>query len=161
MKVLAMDLSLSSPAFAILTVVDGKVDVLHLSSLKTKAGRTQNHRLFEIFIHLKQIYEKHPEITEVVREKGFSRFPSVTQILFRVVGVSDICSYIHGGFEEIAELAPTTVKKSITGNGRASKQEVMDALSTNYGVNIKFKNDDESDAVAVGITYMKQKKVLA
>lgn len=52
-------------------------------------------------------------------------------------------------------IAPQTVKKIIAGSGRADKDEVQSALK-NFVVNIDeftFNNYDESDAVAVAVSY--------
>lgn len=159
MKILAQDLSLNSPAFAVLEVVEGEVEILHLSHLKTNTKKEHGYRLLQIYNHIKNIYEEHPDLDAVVREKGFSRFPKVTQSLFKVVGVSDIIAYINK-FNTVHEIAPTSVKKFITGNGKASKDDVADSVNTYLGTNINFKTDDESDAVAVGIAFLIQKKVL-
>lgn len=163
MKVLAMDLSLNCPAFAVLTLAPDnpeKVEVKHLSHLKTNTKKTHGYRLYQIYNHMKEIFKEHPDITVVVRERGFSRFPSVTQALFKVVGISDICCFIHK-HDTVNEITPTTIKKAITGNGKASKDDVATKVSTYISTDINFSTDDESDAVAVGVTYLKQKKVLA
>jgi crossover junction endodeoxyribonuclease RuvC len=159
MKILAMDLSLSCPAFAVLQVENGVPSVVHLSHIKTNAKKSHGYRLFEIYNHMKDIYEQHPDLDEVVREKGFSRFPAVTQSLFKVVGISDACAYKHG-FDTVHELAPTTVKKIISGSGKGSKADVAECISIYIGTNIKFKTDDESDAVAVGLSHLIKKKAL-
>lgn len=160
MKILSMDLSLSCPAFAVMDVNNGVVEVQHLSHVKTKTSKPHGYRLFEIYNHLESIYKEHPDITEVVREKGFSRFPKTTQILFQVVGISTICSYKYG-FEKVEEIAPTSVKKAITGNGKSTKEEVAKALNTVYGIDINFKTDDESDAIACGISFYIKKGLLS
>lgn len=159
MKILAMDLSLSCPAFAVLEVIDGKVKILHLSHLKTNTKKEHGYRLLQIYNHLKQIFEEHNDLDEIVREKGFSRFPKVTQSLFKVVGISDVIAYINK-FDTIHEIAPTSVKKAITGNGKASKDDVAESVNTYLGTNIDFKTDDESDSVAIGIAFLKKKGVL-
>jgi crossover junction endodeoxyribonuclease RuvC len=159
MKLLAMDLSLSCPAFAVLTVDKGVPKVVHLSHVKTNTKKTHGYRLFEIYNHMKAIYEEHPDIDEVVREKGFSRFPSVTQTLFKVVGISDACAYKHG-FDTVHEIPPTTVKKLISGSGKGTKDDVASCVSIYLGTNINFKTDDESDAVAVGLSHLIKKKAL-
>lgn len=158
-KILAMDLSLSSPGFAVLVVNSGVVDVVHHSHVKTNTKKSHGYRLMEIYQHMKNIYLEHPDINEVVREKGFSRFPTVTQTLFKVVGISDACAYKHG-FDVVSEYSPTTVKKTITGTGKASKDDVAISINTYISTNIKFNNDDETDAVAVGLTHLIKKKAL-
>lgn len=66
------------------------------------------------------------DVAVFVREKGFSRFPHETQALFKVVGVADLavwnkhrCAFV--------ECAPSTVKKALTGSGKAGKAEVATA----------------------------------
>ena len=92
------------------------------------------------------------DIVVFVREKGFSRFPHETQALFKVVGVADLAAWriCH---TEFVEIAPTTVKKLLTGSGKASKEEVAAALERYVGKQ-RYTTDDESDAVAVGITWL-------
>lgn len=52
-------------------------------------------------------------------------------------------------------VAPTTVKKQITGNGRAKKEEVRKVLEAlPIFKNIVFKNEDESDSAALGLSFI-------
>lgn len=59
------------------------------------------------------------------------------------------------GFD-VVEITPSHLKKVVTGNGRASKQEVQDAVA-NFAIR-KFwpkpKNNDEADATGLIITYL-------
>lgn len=50
---------------------------------------------------------------------------------------------------KIVDVAPQTVKKHITGNGRASKDDVRNAVNRMYGLSLK--SADESDAIAIGL----------
>ncbi|GAK00882.1 hypothetical protein JCM19055_4004 [Geomicrobium sp. JCM 19055] len=58
--------------------------------------------------------------------------------------------------DTIVEITPTTVKKAITGNGKAKKDQVARDLK-NFVGDIEYKTDDESDAVAVALTFALQK----
>lgn len=92
------------------------------------------------------------DVAVFVREKGFSRFPHETQALFKVVGVADLVAW-RTCRTEFVEIAPTTVKKLLTGSGKASKEEVAAALQEHWGA-YEYATDDESDAVAVGIAWL-------
>jgi crossover junction endodeoxyribonuclease RuvC len=153
--ILSLDLSLACPAFAVLKVSDGKVKVIEVSHVKTKAKESTGQRLFIISNHLKDILDRY-EFDAYVMEKGFSKFAVATQQLQRVVGVVLVTLY-RNGIEDIGELSPTTVKKSITGSGKASKDELAICLHDYVG-DVTYKTDDESDAVGVGIAYAKNKK---
>jgi len=49
----------------------------------------------------------------------------------------------------VVDVAPGTVKKLATGNGRASKDEVRAAINKRYGMSVN--TTDEADAIAVGL----------
>ena len=57
------------------------------------------------------------------------------------------------------EIAPTTVKKLLTGSGKASKEEVAAALERFVGKQ-EYAVDDESDAVAVGIAWLASQNLI-
>lgn len=55
-----------------------------------------------------------------------------------------------------AQIPSTKVKKLVTGNGRATKEEVKAAVEERFGV--ECENYHESDAIAVGLAYLIQKE---
>ena len=166
----ALDLSLSSPGFAILAVTpEGLPIVLETSHVKTKASKSHGYRLGEISEEIdRYITTYQPE--HIVREKGFSRFAATTQALFKVVGVSDLYAHMRMG-KVISEIPVTTVKKAVTGSGKADKTEVADAVfrilqienTDDYHTTVGGKpslNDDVTDAMAVGLAYMYDHKLI-
>src|SRR5690625_3730858 len=118
---LAMDLSLSQPGFAVLAITDGKPIVLETSIIKTDAKQSHGHRLNEIEESVQAYLHKYnPE--HIVRERGFSRFPAVTQTLFKVVGIVDGITYAYGE-KEAHEIAATSVKQPATGNADGANED--------------------------------------
>ena len=119
--------------------------------IKTKAKKPHGYRLKQIEDVLADLRDK-CEYKTVIRERGFSRFPTVTQTLFKVVGICDLV------FKdvEIVEIPPTTVKKTITGSGKADKGDVEKNVRKALGLSktTKFATDDESDAAAVCLAYL-------
>lgn len=155
--ILAGDLSLSCPAFAVLEVDKHGIHVIHKSHVRTKTKMGTGYRLVEIEQHVKKILHSYP-VTDVVVEKGFSRFHTVTHQLQRVVGVF-ILSLQHNNIVSFAEISPTSVKKAVTGDGKASKDVVAKNLYKYVGEQ-KYVTDDESDAVAVGVAYAKEEGLI-
>ena len=158
--ILCLDLSLASTGYSVLKVVDGKVEVLEVGHINNKKYSSRSHgfRLYQIFVTLKGLFEKH-EITVVVKERGFSLGHKSTQALFKVAGVVDLIAHAKGGFD-VEEIAPLTVKKLVGGHGKASKEEVAAGVHKFMKNPVKFKNDDESDSVGVGIAYCLQKRLI-
>lgn len=156
-KILAMDLSLNLPAFAIVDVADGGVrivEVVHVDN-KKHTKWTQAEKLKATAEALRDLIDRNdPDV--IVRERGFSRFAQTTQALFRVVGVSDLIALENGECKQVEEIPPTTVKSLIAGYGKATKDEVEDGVRDLLPADQKdyvFATDDESDAVAVALTY--------
>lgn len=154
---LALDLSLSSTGYAVIqwNKRQQKATVLKVGHIDNKKqGRASwNHgkKLLNIHLQLSQLLSEF-QIDAVVREKGFSRFPAATQALFRVVGVSDMV--VEQQIQQsITEYSVTTVKKAITGNGKADKQEVAVKIQEYLAEKIEFSVDDESDAVSIAICH--------
>ena len=161
---LAMDLSLSQPGFAILATEENGRGVapiiLEKSFVKTNANKSHGYRLGEISEEIdRYILEYNPEY--YVREKGFSRFPNVTQTLFKVVGISDLYAWMRAE-KEIHEIAVTSVKKLVAGSGKASKDDVQKAVIERLQIEQAdfFSNDDESDAAATALAFYIQKGII-
>lgn len=161
---LAMDLSLTSPGFAVLAVFEGKPISLEVGHIKTK-GKTHGAKLVEISDEVTHYLAKYKP-KHIVRERSFSRFPAATQAIYKVNGVVD---YTLEAYAEVYntpnitnEIAVTSVKKLVTGGGKASKQDVEKAVIKLLQIEQVgyFANDDESDAAAVGIAYLKQEGLI-
>lgn len=160
-KILGCDLSLTGSAFSILTVEKGII--VHVetyfvdNSKNAKAG--YGIRLKNIKDNLNKLLDKAGYIDYVAIEKGFTRFNNVTQALFRVVGVVEL-TLAEKGFKKVEFLSPTSVKKDITGDGKATKEEVKASVQKYLLKKIDFKTLDESDAVAVGISFGLKRKLI-
>lgn len=73
-------------------------------------------------------------------------------MIFEVRGVA---RYLISGRDEFF-YAPQSVKKEICGTAKGkSKRDVREEVSKLYP-NIEINNDDESDSLAVGITYFRR-----
>ena len=95
---------------------------------------------------------------EALRKSGTGASGKVLSILNRVVGVSDLYAWGFGN-REFIEIPPQTVKKTVTNNANAEKDEVAASLKQFVG-EWDYACDDESDAVAVGIAYLIQQNMI-
>ena len=121
---------------------------IHITSIKTNDKQTHGERLHVQREFIKELIKKYPPY-EVAIEKGFTRFNASTQIIYRVVGVFNEVLHEYQQFY----YAPTTVKKTITGNGQSKKDVVQKAILKKYP-DIEFDNEDQSDAFSVGIHHL-------
>ena len=56
----------------------------------------------------------------------------------------------------ISEYAPAQIKLTITGSGKASKREVLDAVMLNLDLNFPPRPDDSADALAIALTRLNE-----
>ena len=123
----------------------------------TSAGKKKPHGevLSEIAKELRRLLVKAPLAIivreEALRKSGTTASGQVLSYLNKVVGVSDLYAWAFGR-REFAEIPPQTVKKMVTNNANAEKEEVAAALAQFVGER-EYACDDESDAVAVGIAF--------
>jgi len=150
--IFAFDLSISCVGIAIFDTIGNLVEVL---SIKTNPKQTHGERLRQIgdkFCDLRYQYNT----STIVIERAFSLHNISTQVLYRVHGLTNYlfydCTQVY--------YAPTTIKKAITGTGKADKEEVKRIILKEHFPDATFKNTDESDAVAIGLTYFIDKKII-
>ncbi len=93
----------------------------------------------------------HPEIIAI--ERPFLRHQGPTRLLFGLVWEASIIAYKRG--IPVVEYAPVSIKKFITGNGKAKKPEVIAAVRQK---GYKVTNDDEGDAVALLLLHKSRTK---
>lgn len=158
--VIAFDLSLTNSGYAVGEVEDGVLEIVEYGSISNKRFSRHSHgfRLNRLAEAVTELFEKYPEADAIVKEGSFSNgFIKSTQILFKVVGAWELTAF-NNGHEHFIDIAPNSVKKAVTGNGHAKKNQVAEAVERLTG--IKTSNDDESDAIAVLLSYCEQNNLI-
>lgn len=153
MRVVAFDLSLSNSGYAVGDFKEGKLEIVEYGSIGTKryAQRSTGMRLHHIATEVKKLYQKYPTADHVVKERSFSNGRiTASQQIQKVNGVWEMVGYSFK-HDDFTEIPPTTVKKQLTGNGRADKKLVAEKVTEITGITAK--NNDESDALAVLVAY--------
>lgn len=148
------DLSLKNTGLTIYDL-DNK-DFVYIGSFSTEKiyATKENKGLYlngvklkKIIDWIKPIMKKYPP-TQIVIERGFSRFNTETQVVFRCHGI------INCLFWNVPQIyyPPKTVKATIY-KGDATKAQVQKIIKNNF-IDVEFANEDESDSFAVALTYL-------
>ena len=159
--VVAADLSLKRPGFCILKVKkennETKIKIKKLFSVDNKNDRKKTHGELLSDIQMAFIGNVFPVEgdTFFVQEQSIMRqMTPYERNLSKVVGVMDFSLY-RLAQKQWYTIYPVTIKKLVTGSGKAEKDEVADALEKYVGKQ-KYACDDESDATAVAIAWLIQ-----
>ena len=148
--IFAFDLAMSVTG---ITNFDNDANVIEITSVDTKAGKTHPLKLKIIADFVLELKKKYPP-DKIIIERGFYRFAASTEAVFRVHGV---INYLFWDVPQIL-YPPMTVKKVVGGKGNLKKEELRDIIEKEYKVS--FSNTDESDSFAVGICYLKSKGII-
>ena len=148
---IAIDPGLRHPGFAVIHVFPNarKIGLIETHTLNNEKLEYPE-ALMRTYDLLDELIEKyHPK--DICSERMFSVRHLETQQLFRTVGCLELCAWHRR--KRIEVLPPKTVKKLITNDGSATKEKVRQSIAERYP-NKKFGTSDESDAVAVGISWL-------
>jgi len=149
MRILGIDPGYDRIGVAVITEENRKEHVLFSSCIETNRKESFANRLLFLAQQIEVILETwKPDLLAI--ETLFFQNNKTTAM--RVSEARGVIIYLatKAGLG-IQEINPGTIKNTMTGNGRASKQEVIKMVQLTTGVR-SAKHDDEYDAIAVGIT---------
>lgn len=158
MKILAIDPGYEKMGVAILEKVSGKEILVFSECFKTKRTDTVETRLCNLGKEVEVVIEKYqPDALAI--EKLF--FTDNQKTAMRVSEARGIIIYECMRSELIIkEYTPLEVKVAVTGYGRSDKSQVKFMVEKLLTVGKKIKEDDEYDAIALGLTYFAREKTV-
>lgn len=116
-----------------------------------KEKKSHGEILCEIGMELvRYIFGKNIKV--FARERAITRFATETQVLHKVVGVTDALLFLLQKVE-FQELTASQIRKLVVGYGTAGK-DVLAAALDSYFEHPEFKNYDESDACGVAVGWL-------
>lgn len=160
MIVIGIDQGVANVGYAVLNYQSkGDFQLLESGAIKTKPNKELEERIGEIYKRVDLLIQKYKP-THMGCERFFfnasdktMKFRSATIVRTNMVsGVLFLLAHQHR--MSIKDYVPGTIKKHVTGDGRASKEEVIQsiqALVTQQGQAIALKNDHEADAIAIAL----------
>ncbi|MBP9491422.1 MAG: crossover junction endodeoxyribonuclease RuvC [Aliarcobacter sp.] len=150
MKILGIDPGTRNCGYAIVEKNGNSVRLLEAGLIKIKTKILQE-QIVEMTEGFDLIFAKH-EINEVSIEDMFYAFNPKTVIkLAQFRGA--ISLKILQKFGNFAEYTPLQVKQAVTGNGKATKEQVAFMVKRLLGIKKEIKPLDITDAIAIALTH--------
>ena len=118
-----------------------------LYSISPKPGSTPD-RLVQIQHAFSSLLNRFPTIAAAMMESHSFGSPSRKYDLGAVWGIL-VCELQKREIEILPSPAPKQLKKFVTGNRNATKEEVEEAIKNHYGIGAR--NDDEADAAGLAL----------
>lgn len=113
-------------------------------------------RIYSIGQDLDQLLWKYPP-SVICLEDVFAG--KNIQSLIRLSHIRGVCYYLAKKHKaNVVEFAPKKLKKSITGNGNSSKEQMAHFLAAELKLSLEFHKLDATDALAMSYYYILQKR---
>lgn len=112
-------------------------------------------RLVELDQDLREIIERlQPEAVAVEKLYAHYKHPTTAIIMGHARGV--VLLNIQRAGLKLVELGATEVKKSLTGNGHASKEQMQSGVQAQLGLAAPPRPADVADAIAIGLCALRR-----
>ena len=153
MRIIGIDPGLARVGYGIIEIENERKKLLDCGIIQTCKDKKEEDRLYEIFKDLNELINHwNPNVAAV--EKFFFYKSSTTISVVQARGV--IMMVLASKKIQVSEYSPAQIKLTITGSGKASKKEVLDAVMYNLGLEKPPKPDDSADALAIALTKLNE-----
>ncbi len=154
MKILGIDPGLIKTGYGLIEAKGhGEVSFVEAGVIRTSSGDKISKRVTSIYENLCDLVSEHkPNV--IVLEKLYSHYkhPITAILMGHVRGITCLVSGING--IPLVNYPATKIKKAITGNGQAGKQQVQRMVKTYLKLKTVPEDFDVSDALAMALCYV-------
>ncbi|HRG68902.1 MAG TPA: crossover junction endodeoxyribonuclease RuvC [Saprospiraceae bacterium] len=151
-RIIGIDPGTSILGYGILEMRDQKSIVLEINTLQLAKIETHQAKLREIFLRVQELIETFQPQSLSIESPFFGKNAQSMHKLGRAQGVAIAAAMVMG--VEIYEFSPKKIKKAITGNGNATKEQVALMLNRLLDFKIDEKYYDATDALAAALCLM-------
>jgi crossover junction endodeoxyribonuclease RuvC len=155
-RILGIDPGTNILGYGIIETYTNQVKVLDCNVIILKEYEDQQTKLKEIFLRIQEIVESFQPGILSIELPFYGKNAQSMLKLGRSQGVAIAAGILMG--MEIHEFSAKKIKKSVTGNGNASKAQVAEMISRLLNYSIESKYLDASDALATAYCYTLQSK---
>jgi len=129
---------------------DNTFTVLDYGVIRTQSKQSLPARLSIIFSGLMEVMSTHPPHVVAVEQIFVQKNVRSAMVLGHARGVAILAGIESGG--QVVEYTPSEIKRSVTGSGRAGKDQVMRMVVQLLGLP-KAPAEDAADALATGLCH--------
>jgi len=148
--ILGVDPGLQVCGYAVVEVNPGGEELIEAGVIRTDESAGLAGRLNQIADDITSLLEKFgPKIVAVEELYSHYKHPKTAILMGHARGV--ILQTAAMKEAEVKSFAATRIKKSLTGNGRASKKQMQRAIQSTLGLSQLPKPADVADAIAVAL----------
>jgi crossover junction endodeoxyribonuclease RuvC len=150
--IIGIDPGLRITGYGVLSVADDEPSLAEGGVIKSDASAPLEQRLRQIHAGLEQVLERFPPRVMVVEDLWTQyEHPRTAVLMGHARGVIYLTAAQVG--TEVVAYAPALVKRSLTGNGRAPKEQVARMVTQMLGLAKPPRPADVTDALALALCH--------
>lgn len=151
MRVMGIDPGTRAAGYGVVDSVGSRLAFVDSGTVRAKAAATPAMRLRQVFEGLRGAIARHGPAVVSVEEVFYGVNAAAALRMGEGRGVALLAAALEN--VEVAEYAPAVVKKAVTGNGRARKEQVQEMVRILLGMPKAPATDHEADALALAICH--------
>lgn len=151
MRILGIDPGIGICGYSIIDLKNEGYSLINCGTIQTKKEQATGERLLEIFNDICEICNTYkPDCASVEQIFFFKNQKTIIPVVQARGAI--LCALEKSGVKAF-EYTPMQVKLTITGHGRASKDEVKTMVEQYVTISQNTKLDDTIDSIAIGICH--------
>jgi crossover junction endodeoxyribonuclease RuvC len=155
MRILGVDPGLNITGYGVLEENDGTIVVIEAGVLRTKQDDAMEKRLLDIGHDIETVIDQlKPEVVAIEELYAHYSHPRTAIIMGHARGII-LMRAAQAGLR-VFPYAATKIKNALTGNGRASKEQVQRMICTALGLSSPPEPPDVADALAVALCHLRE-----
>ena len=149
-RCLGIDPGLAATGFAVVGALERGGELCDWGAITTKSGTLFEKRLHEIYCSVRElIVQWKPDIIAIEDVYVLKSYPRAAIQLGEVKGIIALAA--AEASTDYLQIKPTEVKHGLTGNGRATKQQVCRAVQNTLDLKHPITPEHASDAAAIAV----------
>jgi len=158
MIILGIDPGTRNMGYALINLEKGKILLVEAGLIKIKADELQ-YQIPQMVEAFEEIFKNHIIDEVAIEDIFYAHNPKTTIKLAQFRGA--IMLTVLQQFGQFSEYTALQVKQALTGNGKATKEQVSFMVKRLLNIKKEIKPLDITDAMAVAITHSQRVKVNA
>jgi len=158
MRILGIDPGSSVTGFGVVERCEGRLSHVAHGTVRMQSSLSMSQRLDHLYRTLTEVVGAHAPDTVAVETVFVAVSPRSALVLGQARGV--ILAALAAGGLPVNEYAPARIKRAVTGNGRATKQQVMTMVKRLLALD-RPPSSDAADALAAAIAHANASRIEA
>ncbi|MEM8946749.1 MAG: crossover junction endodeoxyribonuclease RuvC [Planctomycetota bacterium] len=152
MRILGIDPGLNTTGYGVLAVAGNKPRLVEAGIVRGTARGSVTARVKEIYAGVTDVIRSlEPDVLAL--EKLYSHYERPTTAILMGHARGVICLAAANAGIPVEDYAATQVKKTLTGNGRAPKEQMQRAIQLELGLSAAPEPADVADALAIAFCH--------